>query len=237
MQSEGVGVWPPGKILVLDHISKILRWDSENWSTFCYLYILQKRFLKPIENYFKSQKIDSLQRPQLILSKHPQPIVGYVFKRFYVSDFLYFCPSDQVWIVHQKFFRNWASWKEGSGFRSYQACSNCSSTGCDVWNYDLQGQAWFSDTCPGVQSLVFSCCCLASRLLWCRKPFNRRKMSLSRIDTEGKMTGLLGELSTLQTNMGPVKFPRATRYPIKEANTYLNPYVFLGRRLTSPVGV
>ena len=136
-----------------------------------------------------------------------------------------------------KFFKNWASWKEGSGFRSYQACSNCSSTGCDVWNYDLQGQAWFSDTCPGVQSLVFSCCCLASRLLWCRKPFNRRKMSLSRIDTEGKMTGLLGELSTLQTNMGPVKFPRATRYPIKEANTYLNPYVFLGRRLTSPVGV
>ena len=34
-----------------------------------------------------------------------------------------------------------------------------------------------------------------------------------------------------------VKFPRATRYPIKEANPCLTPYVFLGRRLTSPVGV
>ena len=34
-----------------------------------------------------------------------------------------------------------------------------------------------------------------------------------------------------------VKFPRATRYPIKEANPCLTPHVFLGRRLTSPVGV
>ena len=34
-----------------------------------------------------------------------------------------------------------------------------------------------------------------------------------------------------------VNFPRATRYPIKDANPYLTPCVVLGRRLTSPVGV
>ena len=34
-----------------------------------------------------------------------------------------------------------------------------------------------------------------------------------------------------------VKFPRATRYPIKDANPYLTPCVVLGRRLTSPAGV
>ena len=34
-----------------------------------------------------------------------------------------------------------------------------------------------------------------------------------------------------------VNFPRATRYPIKDANPYLTPCVVLGRRLTSPAGV